>query len=61
MRNYKKEDFSKGQTVFIYVVGNAARYFDILPRLKTWDSLDYSQDHLARRLGYSCGFQGFAL
>ena len=34
---------------------------DILPRLKTWDSLDCSQDHLARRLGYSCGFQGFAL
>lgn len=26
MRNYKKENFSKGQTVFIYVVGNAARY-----------------------------------
>lgn len=34
---------------------------DILPRLKPWDSLDCSQDHLARRLGYSCGFQGFAL
>ena len=34
---------------------------DILPRLKPWDSLDYSQDHLARGLGYSCGFQGFAL
>ena len=34
---------------------------DIPPRLKPWDSLDCSQDHLARRLGYSCGFQGFAL
>ena len=39
MRSYKKEDFSKGQTVFIYVVGNAARYCKpgIENRIQEWE------------------------
>ena len=39
MRNYKKENFSKGQTVFIYVVGNAARYCKpgIENRIQEWE------------------------
>ena len=39
MRNYKKEDFTKGQTVFIYMVGNAARCCKpgIESRIQEWE------------------------
>lgn len=39
IRNYKRDDFQKGQTVYVYVVGDAAKYCapGIENRIQEWE------------------------